>query len=64
MTIFLFIPFTTFFLENNYFVSFYVIIHFCRNYCSCYSWGANLDFPIIINQQNAIKRNFCSTFCG
>lgn len=56
--VFFYIFFFVFFVENDYSVIFYVLINFCRNNSFCYSWGVEIDFFIIVNEEYMIKFDF------
>jgi hypothetical protein len=62
VAILLLITFSTFFTENDYRITFNVIIHFSGNLSSCYSRGANVHFASVFHQQNTIKFYFGSCF--
>lgn len=62
MSVALLITFSAFFAENDYRITFNVINYLGRNDCTCYSRGANVHFPTIVNQQNTIKFYFGSCF--
>src|SRR5690554_6721284 len=48
VTILFLVTFSSFLLEDNYFISFQVTFYFRSNCYTFYSWGANVNFPFVI----------------